>query len=57
METLDEIIGEMNPWWKDEKWYESDQDYYERVRKSPFEHRWFRILDRAVKQLMQEMGT
>ena len=34
MEILDEIIEEMNPWWKDENWYKSDQDYYERVRKS-----------------------
>ena len=47
----------MNPWWKRPDWYVLDSDYDKRVRKSPFEHRWFRILDKAVKQIMRGLGS
>jgi predicted AAA+ superfamily ATPase len=47
----------MNPWWENEKWCEQDPDYSERVRKSPFAHRWLWILDKAVKQLVRGEGT
>jgi len=54
---LIETIRGMNPWWNDERWYEQDQDYKDRVRKSPFEHRWLRIIDKAVKELIEGEGT
>ena len=54
--SISEIIKRMNPWWEDEKWYEQDIDYNERVRKSPFVHRWFWILNRSVHQLLEKQG-
>lgn len=47
----------MNPWWESDRWYERDYDYYERVRKSPFIHRWFWILNRATRQLIISEGS
>lgn len=54
--ALEKTIEEMNPWWKNAKWYDVDLDYNERVRKSPFVHRWFWILDKAIEQLVQRQG-
>ena len=51
-----ETIKRMNPWWDDENWYEQDIDYNERVRKSPFVHRWFWILNRSIHQLLEKQG-
>ena len=51
------LIKEMNPWWKNDKWYVNDHDYYERVMKSPFMHRWFPILDKAMKDLVTGKGS
>jgi len=41
--NLMETIKKMNPWWENVKWHELDSDYNDRVRKSPFIHRWFWI--------------
>jgi predicted AAA+ superfamily ATPase len=55
--NLIQTIRKMNPWWEKDEWFEQDPDYSERVRKSPFVHRWFFILDKAIKQLIRGEGT
>ena len=56
-DQLVEIVKRMNPWWENDKWYEQDRDYSERARKSPFIHRWFLILSKAVRELIGGIGT
>ncbi len=50
------VLEPFNPWWKDSKWYLYDFDY-SRVRESPYVHRWYPILDKAVKQLFDGKGN
>ncbi|MHA1665127.1 MAG: AAA family ATPase [Candidatus Njordarchaeales archaeon] len=57
MEEIEELLRSMNPWWVNENWYKLDSEYSERVRKSPFERRWFRILNQAIKQISQGLGS